>query len=295
MRPTFDMVAEIAGRQHGRIAWTQLIGAGVGPRRIKRWVHDGRLRPVHHGVYAVGHEAPSLHGDLMAAVLACGDGAVISHTSAAHLFGLVRGRPFAPHVTVPTTAGRRRPGIVVHRVARLPGPDVGRRDAIPVTTVPRTLLDLAPSLAAPELGRALHEAWIRHRIPATQVQACLRRNPRKPGAAKLMRTLGADVTLSELEDAFLALLEAHRLPAPRTNVDVAGDKVDCHWPAHGLTIELLSYRFHASRRAFEADVARRRRSNHVAFTWGDVFERATATAAEVRRVLTAAGRTRLAP
>ena len=84
-----------------------------------------------------------------------------------------------------------------------------------------------------------------------------------------------------LEDGFLELLSAYGLSRPRTNIDYRGDKVDCHWPELGLTIELLSYRYHASRRAFELDVARRRRSNHYAFTYGDVFERAPQTAAEV--------------
>ena len=88
-----------------------------------------------------------------------------------------------------------------------------------------------------------------------------------------------------LEDGFLALLDAHDLERPRTNIDVVGDKVDCHWPHHGLSIELLSYRFHATRHAFEADVARRRRSRHVAFTYGDIFERGARTAAEVAQLL----------
>jgi hypothetical protein len=88
-----------------------------------------------------------------------------------------------------------------------------------------------------------------------------------------------------LEDAFVAMLASHGLPVPRTNIDHRGDKVDCHWPAVGLTIELLSYRFHGSRRAFEADVARRRRSNHLAYTYGDVVERPTRTVAELAALL----------
>ena len=91
----------------------------------------------------------------------------------------------------------------------------------------------------------------------------------------------ADVTLSELESGFVELLRAANLPLPRTNVDHRGDKVDCHWPDRDLTIELLSYAYHATRHAFEVDVARRRRSNHIAYTYGDVFERAAQTQAEV--------------
>jgi hypothetical protein len=240
---------------------------------------------VHHGVYAVGHEAPSVDGDYMAAVLACGDGAVLSHRAAAHKLRLIPGAAPPAEVTVPTTADRRRPGIVVHRVKALHPLDASTLDGIPITTVPRILLDLAPSLTPTDLTRACHEAWVRHRTGPNHVEACIARNPAKKGARKLRHALGADVTLGALEDQFVALLRCHGLPLPRTNVDHHGDKVDCRWPHHDLTVELLSYRFHATRSAFEADVARRRRSNHVAYTYGDVFDRAAATAAELRRRL----------
>ena len=120
-----------------------------------------------------------------------------------------------------------------------------------------------------------------HSTTPDHVAACMQRNPHLPGAAKLWLALGGDVTLSKLEDGFLALLRRYGHPLPRTNIDHAGDKVDCHWPQLGLTVELLSFRFHGSRYAFEADVARRRRSNHIAFTWGDVFERGSQTVAEL--------------
>jgi hypothetical protein len=242
---------------------------------------------VHRGVYAVGHAAPSIDGDYMAAVLTCGEGAVLSHRAAAHKLRLLPGPPPPAEVTVPTTAGRRRPGIVVHRVKTLDLLDVSVVDGIPITTVPRILLDLAPSTGAKDLTRACHEAWVRHRTSPDHVEACIARNPAKKGAPRLRRALGADATLSALEDGFVALLRRHGLPLPRTNVDHHGDKVDCHWPQHDLTVELLSYRFHATRHAFEADVARRRRSNHLAYTHGDVFDRGAATAAELRFRLSA--------
>lgn len=285
MRTPFDTIAGVAARQHGRIAHEQLLAAGVGRDRIKRWRADGRLHPVHVGVYAVGHTAPSIHATLMAAALACGDGAVVSHSSAGHMLGILAVRPPRPEVTVPTTAGRRRAGIVVHRVRALHVADTTILHGIPVTTAPRVLLDMTPSLTPAELTRACHEAWIKHRVTAAHVRACIARNPTKKGAPKILRALGADVTLSELEDGFLALLDRHDLPRPRTNIDRRGDKVDCHWPHADATVELLSYRFHASRQAFEQDVARRRRSSHHAFTWGDVFERGARTAAEVAALL----------
>jgi hypothetical protein len=185
--------------------------------------------------------ADSTEGDYMAAVLAGGGGARLSHAPSSHLLRLEKGPAPPPEVTVPTLSHRRRPGIVIHRVRVLPVQDVSEYRGIPITA----------------------------------------RNPHKPGAAKLRRALLADVTLSDLERGFVKLLKAHRLPLPRTSIDHHGDKVDCHWPDLDLTIELVSFRFHATRRAWEDDVARRRRSTHLAYSYGDVFERASATIADL--------------
>jgi hypothetical protein len=218
----------------------------------------------------------------MGAVLACGESAVLSHRAAAFLLGLIKSAAPPPEVTVPTTAARARHGIVVHRVKTLHPLDAAKLESIPVTIVPRVLLDLAPSTSAGQLTRICHDAWIRHECGEHRIAACIARNPRKPGASKLRRALASDVTLSTLEDAFLALLDAYGLPRPRTNIQHNGDKVDCRWPDRNLTVELVTYRYHATRQAFESDVARRRRSNHVAYTYGDVTERAAQTAADLR-------------
>ena len=285
MGSKFAAAGWIARGQHGRVAWRQLVAAGIDRFTIQRWLVDGRLRRVHRGVYAVGHDAPSVLGDYMAAVLASGAGAVLSHRAAAHVLNLLRGAPPPPEVTVPTIAHRERPGIVIHRVKTLPVLDTSTHDAIRITTVPRILLDLAPTTPPKQLTRLCHEAWVRHDCGPDTIEACIARNPHKPGATKLRRALGSDVTLSTLEDGFLELLKRHDLPTPRTNIDHHGDKVDCHWPHLDLTIELLSYRYHATRHAFEHDVARRRRSDHTAYTYGDIFQRGAATAADVRRRL----------
>ena len=284
MRHLFAIVAAKAATQQGRITTRQLREAGVDAQRTKRWVDDGLLHRVHRGVYAVGHRAPSALGDYVAATLAC-EGSALSHAANAHVLRLLPGGPPKPEVTVPTVNGLRRPGIVIHRVKVLHPLDVAELDGIRVTTVPRTLLDLAPRLSHAKLVRACHEAWVRHDTTAALIEACIERNPRKPGVAKLRAALGSDATLSALEDGFLDLLRAHGIPLPRTNVRRGGDKVDCYWPELDLTVELLSYRFHASRQAFEQDVARRRRSNHLAFTWGDVFERGARTVAELRAAM----------
>jgi hypothetical protein len=287
MRGHFDIVARMAYERHGRVSRRQLLAAGVDPKRIDRWVAERLLRPAHDGVYAVGHAAPSVLGDYMAAVLAFRAGAVLSHRAAAYALELLRGTPPPPQVTVPTTAGLVRPGIVVHRVHTLHPLDHAVLDGIPITTVPRILLDLARTTRPKDLTRLCHEAWVRHDCGPDRIEACLARNPHKPGAAKLRRALGSDVTLSFLEDAFLALLTTHDLPLPRTNININDDKVDCHWPQLGLTIELVTYRYHGTRHGFENDIARQRRSNHLAYTYGDVIERGAATAAELRPLLTA--------
>jgi len=260
-----------------------LLDAGIDAKRIDRWIADGRLRIVHRGVYAIGHTAPSLLAAYMAAVLSGGPGAVLSHRAAAYLLKLVRGLAPKPEITVPSTAERSRRGIVIHRVRALHLRDVCLVDGIPVTIGPRVLLDLAPSLTPADLTRACHEAWVHHRVTPEMVEACIARNPHKPGAAKLRHALGSDVTLSKLEDLFLALLKAHGVPLPRTNIDVNGDKVDCHWERHGLTVELITFRYHATRYGFETDNERRRRSGHVPYTYGDIVERGDATVTDLRR------------
>ena len=286
MGSKFAIAACLAAKQHGRVAWRQLVDARVDRHQIQRWLQDGRLRAIHRGVYAVGHIAASVQARYMAAVLAGGAGAVLSHRAAGYLLKLLRlAWPPAPEITVPTTAHRRRPGIVIHRVRALHPRDICVVDGIPVTTVPRVLLDLAPSLDGADLTRACHEAWVHHRVTPKHIEACIARNPGKPDAVKLRRAFGADVTLSKLEDLFLKLVRAHDLPAPRTSMFVRGDKVDCQWEEHGLTVELHSYRFHASRHAFESDLARRRRSSHIAYSYGDVVDRGDATAGELRELL----------
>ena len=154
----------------------------------------------------------------------------MSHRAAAHLLGLWRGAPPAAEVTIAVDNGRRRPGVRIHRASLHPL-DVSILEGIPITTVPRILLDLAPRESPERLTRMCHEAWVHHRTTPAHIDATIARNPHKPGAAKLRKAQGADVLLSELERGFKALLRTHGLPPARTNIDVAGDKVDCHWPA----------------------------------------------------------------
>ena len=150
---------------------------------------------------------------------------------------------------------------------------------IPITTVPRTLVDLAAALALDDLARACHEAGVRYRATPAQVEAVLARHPTSSGAANLRRVIRGDVrvTLSKLERRFLDLLHADGIPLPETNRPVGGHRVDCRWPEHRLTVELDGYRYHHSRHAWEQD-RRREREAHARgdefrrYTYGDVFE-----------------------
>jgi hypothetical protein len=164
---------------------------------------------------------------------------------------------------------------------------------VPVTSVPRTLVDLAEVLSLDALARACHEAGVRFGTTPRSVERVLGRRPNAPGAAKVRAVLGGDapVTLSALERRFVALMRGAGLPLPRTNRKAGAAYVDCRWPEHGLTVELDSYRFHNSRHSWQADrrrerAARRRGDEHRRYTWADVTEEPEAMLDELRALLT---------
>lgn len=253
-------VAKIALRQHGVVTRRQLDSAALGARAIRNRVARGQLHRIHRGVYAVGHRSLSWHGRWMAAVLACGEGAVLSHVSAAVLWELLRPLDGPVHVSVPSTSGRaRRRGIHLHRCPSLstpaepsPSPSYlnreggqGRRlltthrNNIPVTCVPRTIEDLrASSLLPPHLiRRATRQAELKgHRLDGVE----------------------SDRTRSDLETLFLTLIHAHRdhIPAPEVNVKLGRWTVDFFWRSHSLVVETDFWTYHRGSVAFENDHAR---------------------------------------
>ena len=163
---------------------------------------------------------------------------------------------------------------------------------IPVTTVPRTLVDIAAELPEHALARACHEAGVRYRTTPRQVEAVLAQRPTTPGARKLRRVMLGDVrvTLSTLERRFLELLTKKGLPLPVTNRPAGGRRVDCRWPEHRLTVELDGYRFHNSRHSWEQDrrrerEARARGDEFRRYTYSDVTEDSTFMLAELRSLL----------
>jgi hypothetical protein len=271
------LIALIASGAHGVVTRQELLEAGVTSKRIRRRVEQGSLIAVHRGVYRVGHLAPSVEARFLAAVKACGDDSLLAGRAAAHLWRLIKGFPPQPEVL--TANDRRVKGVQVHRARRSELPTLAIRRGIPVTTVPRTLVDLASSLPEGALARACHEAGVLYRTTPKQVDAVLSGMPNAPGRAKIERVLRGDepVMLSRLESRFLKLIREARLPVPVTNKVADGRRVDCRWPAQRLTVELDSYRFHNSRHSWELDrrrerEARARGDEFRRYSWTDVFE-----------------------
>jgi hypothetical protein len=283
-------IAALATQKHGVVTRAELLRAGLTIAEIKQRLGNGALIREYRGVYRVGHRAPSLQATYVAAVLACGEKALLCGRAAGYLQGIVRGAPPEPEVM--TSVERRVVGVTTRRTRIVDPGDATTHEAVPVTTVPRTIVDLAARLEPSELARVVHEAGIRYRVTPQAIESVLARRSNSPGAAKLSRILRGDVhvTLSKLEERFLKLLAAERLPVPQTNRPAHGHLVDCRWPEYALTVELDGYRYHSSRHAWEADrsrerAARARGDEFRRYTYGDVFEEPRLMLAELRALL----------
>lgn len=250
-------VAAIAATQRGRVTTEQLLAAGLGRGAIAHRVKSGRLHPRHVGVFAVGHAGDVPLGRETAALLACGEDAVLSHRSAAAVLGLVEPDGDAP-VDV-TLVGRqvRRPGIRGHRVRSLDARDVQVVAGLRLTSVARTLLDLAEDVTLGELERAVADALVRRLVTPAELTAVVRRSPGRRGARAVSAVLGHEggpaFTRSEAERRFLALVRAGGLPPPEVNARLCGYEVDFLWRRERLVVEVDGYAFHATRAAFERD------------------------------------------
>lgn len=247
------VIAELAAAQHGRVARRQLLALGLGRRAIQHRVARGRLIPVAHGVYAVGHRLESRPARWMTAVLAAGPGALLSHRAAAAAYGLKGAGRL--EVTVPSR--RRVAGVLVH-VAPVAEDERGVVDGVPLTSVARTLLDLAAVLPFDQLRRAVNEAEYRRLTSRTGLPVLMERHPRRPGAVALRailadRSLGADVDEHELEAGFRSFLAERRLPRPQWHQPLSAYVVDCLWPKARLVVELDGRGAHAMPSRFDAD------------------------------------------
>ena len=284
-------LAELAAAQYGVVARGQLRAAGLSDTAIARRVQAGRLHRVHRGVYAVGHTALSPSGRWIAAVLACGPGAVLSHASAAALWGLRPSASTRISVTVPASVTRRVPGLRVHRARSLGVDEVATERGIPVTSAARTVLDLAATLSDRALERLLDQAERARLTDTPSVEAVARAHPGHRGAGRLLRVLavhlpGTTVTRSDLEERMLALCRAHALPRPQVNHTVAGLEVDFLFATERLVVETDGWAYHRGRAAFERDHERDAvlaRAGHrvLRFTHGQVVTEPGAVAATI--------------
>jgi len=262
-----DAINALAGRQHGVVARAQLLAAGISEQALDRRLKARRLRPLHRGVYLVG---PLLvpRAQAMAAVLACGEGAVLSHRSAAGLWELLPGVDRrAPIEVIIARGDHRRPHIRIYRTHTVRPDEVTTLEQIPVTTPARTLLDLAAVAQPRELERALAEAFAKRLASRARLLELLSRHGRPPGVSRLRSLLRSGelaLTRSEAEDRFLALVRKAQLPAPEVNTVVVGHEVDFYWRTERLVAEVDGLAFHSSAARFESD---RRRDGGGAPGW----------------------------
>jgi very-short-patch-repair endonuclease len=235
--PPDQVIAEMAARQHGVVTRKQLLCVGVSSDQIKVRTSSGRLHRLHRGVYAVGHRPVSRRGFWMAAVLACGDGAVLSHRSAAELWELLRPQKGLINVSTPVRSGRsKRDGIRLHRCSSLVAGMTTQRHNIPVTTPARTISDLRGIVPPWQWRRAVRQAEL--------------------AGYRLGPELETDGTRSDLEGDFLRIVRDAGLPAPEVNVKLGRWTVDFLWRSERLVVETDSYRYHRGRIAFQDDHAR---------------------------------------
>jgi very-short-patch-repair endonuclease len=270
-------IALIAAHQHGVVSLAQLDEAGIHRQGRNTRLQRGRLHRIHRGVFAVGHRGLSREGHWLAAVLAVGPGAALSHASAGALWGMLRspGPDSSRAVTLPIHvtvrgASESRRGIRVHRSRTLTPDKITVRLGIPITTPSRTLTDLRSFLGRPQYAAALRQAEFL--------------------GLPLDPDLEPDRTRSELEGKLLALCHRHRLPQPEVNVRVASFTVDFLWAGRRLIVEVDGYRAHGTRSAFEADRARdvelQLLGYDVArFTWRQLTERPGEVAGALRQLL----------
>jgi hypothetical protein len=247
----------MANRQHGVVSIRQLTGPlGYSRRSVSRAVGAGRLHRIHQGVFAVGHAVISSHGWSLAAVLACGPDSLLSHRSAAWLWGLSKYGPAPYEVTTPIPR-QRRPPLQIHHSRVLTAVDRSLHEGIPVTSVPRTLLDLAAAVRPQRLSRYLERAEEGQLLDLGPIDDLLARTAGHQGRAPLRLALARyrppPFTRSEFERRFHAAILAAALPCPVVNLNVAGHELDVYWPDYRFAVELDVFETHGTRGSFERD------------------------------------------
>jgi very-short-patch-repair endonuclease len=293
-------IAGLAGRQHGVVSRRQLVELGMSESGVERRLRVGRLHVLHPGVYAVGHRLVSREGHWLAGVLRAGPGAILSHRSAAALWGVRRGGGTgAIEVTCPRKT--RSHGRIRRHCGRVPAEEATSRRRIPVTTLARTLMDLAALVSLEGLEAAIREAEYLHRFRLQDLAAIRESHPGRRGVARVdacLELLGHGPrgrTRTRLESRFAALLARTDLPPPRLNalLDLDGFRIeaDCLWSEQRLIVELDGGEAHGTRTAFESDRERDRRLQVagwriVRVTWRQLND-PSAVIADLRQLLSA--------
>jgi very-short-patch-repair endonuclease/predicted transcriptional regulator of viral defense system len=291
-------IAELARSQHGIVARHQLLDLGVGEDSIERRLGLGRLHRLLPGVYAVGHRLIPRHGWLMAAVLASGPEAVLSHHSAAVLWGLRGFSERAVDVTLPRKSTSSK--LIKRHFSAVPPDERTIREGIPVTTVPRTIFDLAATEDAETIQNLLRESEFLELSDRLSLPHLLERYPGRRGVRKVrlvlerLREEPAGHKRSALEERFSPFLRLHHLPLPRYNdqlfVNGRRYEVDCHWPEQRQIVELDGWQGHRTKTAFREDRARDRRLRVAGYsvtrlTWNQLDDEPEAVAADLRALL----------
>jgi very-short-patch-repair endonuclease len=247
-------IARIAARQDNVISGDQLRAAGLGRGAITHRIKAGTMQRLYVGVYLLGAAPPTPMARARAAVIACGANAVASHRSAACLYGLLPYPGGDVHVTVVARNQAPREGIRRHRVAHLPRQDARTMSGLRITSVARTICDLAATESARDTEQAFQEALYRDIVTDTALEAVLECEPRRRGAP-VIRSLIRDprLTRSERERRLLRLIDQAQLPKPLANVPLNGYKADIYWPKYNLVVEFDGWRAHGHRLAFESN------------------------------------------
>jgi predicted transcriptional regulator of viral defense system len=294
-------IAALADRQHGVVSRRQLRALGLSERKISVRAISGSLHPLFRGTFAVGHRVIGRHGRMLAAVLACGEKAVLSHGSAAELLGLWDKRPIPVDVIAPRRGGRKIPHIRWHNVLRPTPTEIEIRAGVPCTTVSRTLVDMAGRTGPTSLRRLVEQAAVLRQLDISEVDRILARGRRR-GAPNLRAVLEPWRTDDERKPRLRSPLEARVLPAlvaagvprPECNVKLRlGNErleIDLFWEKQRLAIETDGEETHLTRAAFQHD--RRRDQLLLAagyrvarVTWRQVEDEPTAVATRIKRML----------
>jgi very-short-patch-repair endonuclease len=251
---------QLARDQHGAVTRAQLLEHGLNSEAIQHRIDAGRLHRLWRGVYAVGRPEVSQEGRWMAAVLSCGPEALLSHRSAAVLWGIAQ-KAEGIDVTVPEGVYRRRQGIRVHRRSQLGKGHRCRVVGIPITDPLSTLVDLASCSPEWQVEQAVNAADRLDLIDPETLRATVPKLPSRPGMALLRRVAGCKtITDTGLERKFLTIVRAANLPRPQTQVWISGYRVDFYWPDLGLIVEADGWLYHRTPGAQTTD--RRRDQAH---------------------------------